>query len=106
MDATRDPRRRSSSSCRRAASRRARSRTAPRCAPTRSCSTAGTSLQVPHADLGTTTIEGSRFRLSRTPARIPESAPTYGRDTAWVLGDLLGYDEARITELVASGALD
>jgi benzylsuccinate CoA-transferase BbsF subunit len=63
-------------------------------------------LQVPHADLGTTTIEGSRFLLSRTPARIPESAPTYGRDTAWVLGDLLGYDEARITELVASGALD
>ena len=61
---------------------------------------------VPHADLGTTTIEGSRFRLSRTPARLPESAPTYGRDTAWVLAELLGYDEARITELVASGALD
>jgi crotonobetainyl-CoA:carnitine CoA-transferase CaiB-like acyl-CoA transferase len=63
-------------------------------------------LSLPHADLGTTAIEGSRFRLSRTPARLPESAPTYGRDTAWVLGELLGYDEARITELVASGALD
>ena len=34
---------------------------------------------------GTTTIEGSRFRLSRTPARIPESAPTYGRDNGAVL---------------------
>jgi crotonobetainyl-CoA:carnitine CoA-transferase CaiB-like acyl-CoA transferase len=63
-------------------------------------------LQVPHADLGSTTIEGSRFRLSRTPPRIPDSAPTYGRDTTWVLGELLGYDEARITELVAGGALD
>jgi benzylsuccinate CoA-transferase BbsF subunit len=63
-------------------------------------------LEVPHADLGRTTIEGSRFRLSRTPARVPESAPTYGRDTAWVLAELLGYDEARITELVASGVLE
>jgi crotonobetainyl-CoA:carnitine CoA-transferase CaiB-like acyl-CoA transferase len=63
-------------------------------------------LRVAHADLGTTAIEGSRFRLSRTPGRTPESAPTYGRDTAWVLEELLGYDEARITELVASGALD
>src|SRR5262249_33912500 len=62
-------------------------------------------LRVPHAGLGTTAIEGSRFRLSRTPARTPESAPTYGRDTAWVLEELLGYDEARITELVAAGAL-
>ena len=27
-------------------------------------------------------------------------------NTAWVLGELLGYDEARITELVASGVLE
>jgi len=63
-------------------------------------------LTVPHAGLGRTTIEGPRFRLSRTPARLPDDAPTYGRDTARVLTDLLGYDEARITALVASGALD
>ena len=61
---------------------------------------------MPHAGLGRTTIEGPRFRLSRTPARLPDDAPTYGRDTARVLTDLLGYDEARITALVASGALD
>jgi benzylsuccinate CoA-transferase BbsF subunit len=63
-------------------------------------------LTVPHATLGSTTIEGPRFRLSRTPARLPDDAPTYGRDTARVLSDLLGYDDARITALVASGALD
>ena len=63
-------------------------------------------LSVPHADLGSTTIEGSRFQLSRTPARIPHDAPTYGRDTAHVLTELLGYDEARITALVADGVLE
>ena len=63
-------------------------------------------LRVPHARLGTTTIEATRFRLSRTPAEVPDGAPTFGRDTATVLADLLGYDEARITELVRSGALE
>ena len=63
-------------------------------------------LPIPHPKLGTTTIETTRFHLSRTPASTPEDAPTYGRDTATVLSDLLGYDEARITELVRSGALE
>jgi crotonobetainyl-CoA:carnitine CoA-transferase CaiB-like acyl-CoA transferase len=63
-------------------------------------------LTVPHADLGSTTIEGARFQLSRTPTRAPDAAPTYGRDTARVLTELLGYDEARITALVASGVLE
>jgi benzylsuccinate CoA-transferase BbsF subunit len=63
-------------------------------------------VTVPHADLGSTTIEASRFRLSGTPARTPGHAPTYGRETSWVLSELLGYDEARITELVVSGVLD
>ena len=63
-------------------------------------------LTVPHPDLGSTTIEGSRFQLSRTPPRVPSAAPTYGCDTARVLTELLGYDDARITELVVSGALE
>ena len=63
-------------------------------------------LQIPHDQLGTTTIEGPRFRLSLTPARVPEASPTYGRDTARVLGELLGYDDGRITELVVAGVLE
>jgi len=63
-------------------------------------------LRIPHARLGTTTVEGTRFQLSRTPAHLPDDAPTYGRDTESVLSDLLGYDETRITELVRSGALE
>ena len=63
-------------------------------------------LRIPHDELGATTIEGPRFRLSLTPTRVPDGAPTYGRDSARVLGDLLGYDDGRITDLVRSGALE
>jgi benzylsuccinate CoA-transferase BbsF subunit len=58
-----------------------------------------------HPTYGTTPVEGSRFRLSRTPAAIGGPAPTLGRDNQWVLETLLGYDEERITELVVGGAL-
>jgi crotonobetainyl-CoA:carnitine CoA-transferase CaiB-like acyl-CoA transferase len=63
-------------------------------------------VSIPHAGKGHTVVEGSRFRLSRTPARIDAAAPSYGLDNQWVLGDLLGYDDERITELVISGALE
>jgi crotonobetainyl-CoA:carnitine CoA-transferase CaiB-like acyl-CoA transferase len=63
-------------------------------------------VSIPHAGKGQAVVEGSRFRLSRTPARIEAPAPSYGLDNQWVLGDLLGYDDERITELVISGALE
>ncbi|MGE0821834.1 MAG: CaiB/BaiF CoA transferase family protein [Candidatus Binatia bacterium] len=63
-------------------------------------------VQLSHPTYGTTTVEGSRFRLSRTPARIEGSAPTSGRDNQQVLETVLGYSDERITELVASGALE
>jgi crotonobetainyl-CoA:carnitine CoA-transferase CaiB-like acyl-CoA transferase len=59
-----------------------------------------------HPEQGTTCVEGSRFRLSRTPARIAGSAPTLGRDNQYVLEQLLGYSEERITELAIAGLLD
>jgi crotonobetainyl-CoA:carnitine CoA-transferase CaiB-like acyl-CoA transferase len=58
-----------------------------------------------HPTGGTTTVEGSRIRLSATPARIEGSAPTFGRDNQRVLETILGYDEDRIAQLVISGAL-
>lgn len=63
-------------------------------------------VQLDHPKFGKTTIEGSRFRLSRTPAQIEGSAPTMGRDNQYVLETLLGYSEERITEIVASGVLE
>lgn len=55
---------------------------------------------------GPIAIEGTRFRLSRTPARIDTCGPTLGQHNFEVLSDFLGYDAARITELAAAGALD
>ncbi len=63
-------------------------------------------VALPHPAKGQTVVEGSRFRLSRTPARIEAPAPTYGLDNQWVLSELLGYDDERITELVIAGALE
>jgi crotonobetainyl-CoA:carnitine CoA-transferase CaiB-like acyl-CoA transferase len=63
-------------------------------------------VQLAHPKYGTTTVEGSRFRLSRTPARIEGSAPTMGRDNQYVLETLLGYNEEQITKLVAAGVLE
>jgi benzylsuccinate CoA-transferase BbsF subunit len=63
-------------------------------------------VDVGHATLGRITVEGPRFRLSRTPAQVRRAAPTLGQDNQYVLTELLGYPEERIAGLVASGALD
>jgi benzylsuccinate CoA-transferase BbsF subunit len=60
---------------------------------------------IAHPLHGATTVEGSRFALSRTPAEITGPAPTYGADNDYVLRTILGYDDDKITELVAAGAL-
>ncbi len=62
-------------------------------------------IEVEHPAIGKTVIEGPRFLLSRTPARVSKPAPTVGGDSQYVLESILGYDEERITELVAAGAL-
>ena len=58
-----------------------------------------------HPSLGKFTVEGPRAKLSRTPAAVRRAAPSLGQDNQHVLESILGYDETRITELVASGAL-
>ena len=63
-------------------------------------------VELPHPAKGRTVVEGSRFHLSRTPARIEGPAPSYGLDNQWVLSELLGYDDERIAGLVVSGALE
>jgi crotonobetainyl-CoA:carnitine CoA-transferase CaiB-like acyl-CoA transferase len=60
---------------------------------------------VPHSELGKTWVENSRFAFSRTPARVERAAPMLGEHNQYVLEHILGYDEERIAELVASGAL-
>lgn len=62
-------------------------------------------IELSHPEYGTTPVEGSRARLSRTPAVVGGAAPTLGRDNQEVLANVLGYDEDRITDLVVAGAL-
>ena len=63
-------------------------------------------VELSHPTHGTTTVEGSRFKFSRTPARVEGAAPTLGRENSYVLETLLGYSQERITELVAAGVLE
>jgi crotonobetainyl-CoA:carnitine CoA-transferase CaiB-like acyl-CoA transferase len=63
-------------------------------------------VELKHPIHGTTTVESSRFRLSRTPARYDLCGPTLGRDNMYVLETILGYDAARIAELAAAGVLE
>jgi crotonobetainyl-CoA:carnitine CoA-transferase CaiB-like acyl-CoA transferase len=62
--------------------------------------------QLTHPKYGTTTVEGSRFHLSRTPAHVTGAAPTIGRDNQYILETILGYSEERVTELAAAGVLE
>jgi crotonobetainyl-CoA:carnitine CoA-transferase CaiB-like acyl-CoA transferase len=63
-------------------------------------------VEVPHGKLGTTWMEGSRFILSRTPARMRRAGPTLGEDTFEILSATLGYDTDRIAEIAATGILE
>lgn len=63
-------------------------------------------VQLEHNTLGPVTVEGSRFRMSRTPAVVERSAPTWGRDNQYVLEQILGYSEEKITELIVAEALE
>ena len=62
-------------------------------------------VEVPHAELGKTWVENSRFSLSRTPARVERAAPMLGEHNQYVLEQFLGYNQNHIAELVATGAL-
>ena len=53
-----------------------------------------------------TVVEGSRSRLSRTPARVGDEVPTLGADVQSVLAELLGYDDEHIAQLAIAGALE
>ena len=62
-------------------------------------------VELPDPLHGTTMVEGSRFRLSRTPARVERAGPTLGRDNQDVLETILGYSPKRIAALTTGGIL-
>jgi len=62
-------------------------------------------VETEHEIYQTTTVESSRLKLSRSPARVPRSALSFGRDNRSVLEGILGYSPERIGELAARGIL-
>jgi crotonobetainyl-CoA:carnitine CoA-transferase CaiB-like acyl-CoA transferase len=62
-------------------------------------------VEIPHEIFGTTTIESTRLRLSRSRPRVPESSLSFGRDNRAVLESILGYSPERIADLEARGVL-
>ncbi len=63
-------------------------------------------VELPHPTQGKTVVEGTRFILSRSPVGPRGAAPTFGADNDWVLGEVLGYDDDKIAEIVIAGALE
>ncbi len=63
-------------------------------------------VDLEHPKHGKTTVEGSRFKLSRTPAQVGGSAPTLGRENQYVLEKILGYSEEQVTQLVLDEVLE
>ncbi len=62
-------------------------------------------IEIAHDIFGTTTIESTRMRFSRSRALVPERAIAFGRDNRVVLESILGYSPERIAELEAKGVL-
>ena len=61
--------------------------------------------RVAHAVHGEVLVEGPNVTFSRTPPAPAHGGPTLGLHTEWVLKEILGYDDDRITDLVIAEAL-
>jgi crotonobetainyl-CoA:carnitine CoA-transferase CaiB-like acyl-CoA transferase len=62
--------------------------------------------EVPHPVRGATWVEGSPFRLSRTPGHPAWGGPLLGQHLPEVLTGILGYDDDKITDLILAGVLE
>jgi crotonobetainyl-CoA:carnitine CoA-transferase CaiB-like acyl-CoA transferase len=59
-----------------------------------------------HTAIGEVIVEGTRFKLSRTPAEISRAHPGLGEHNAEVLFDILGYDADRAADVFAALAME
>ena len=62
-------------------------------------------IEVSHEAQGTTWIENTRFRMSRTPAKVSHGGPTWGQHSWEILTEELGYDPEQIADLAVAGVL-
>ena len=69
------------------------------------CSARGMQVELPHPTGAKVRLVASPIRMSATPPEARRHPPMLGEHTDSVLGELLGYDEARIAQLRASKAI-
>ncbi len=62
--------------------------------------------EVAHADHGTFWVEGPRFHMSRSEDQVTDAGPSLGQHTFEILLGILGYDDERLSEVVAAGVLE
>ena len=62
--------------------------------------------EVAHADHDTFWVEGPRFKFSRSRDQVTDAGPSLGQHTFDILLDILGYDDERLSEVVAAGVLE
>jgi crotonobetainyl-CoA:carnitine CoA-transferase CaiB-like acyl-CoA transferase len=65
----------------------------------------GMQVELPHPTGAKVRLVASPIRMSATPPEARRHPPMLGEHTDSVLGELLGYDEARIAQLRASKAI-
>ena len=63
-------------------------------------------VRADHASLGEIVVEGSRFKLSRTPAELRRAGPELGEHNVHVLETVLGYGSDQIADVFASMAME
>ena len=66
----------------------------------------GSGVAISPPEIAERMVLGPPWRFSETPAEIISPSPRLGEDTHFVLSRVLGYDEGRISELEAEGALE
>ena len=62
-------------------------------------------IEVGHPTQGTTTIENTRFIMSRTPAVVTYGGPTWGEHNWEILTEELGYEPDKIADLAIAEVL-
>ncbi len=63
-------------------------------------------VELEHPFLGPGLYEKDGFRLSDAACGYDRAGPTLGQDNSWVLGEVLGLDDAEQQRLVEAGAVD
>jgi benzylsuccinate CoA-transferase BbsF subunit len=61
--------------------------------------------ELPHPEMGPLDYNGPAYRFETTPSRLTKAAPCLGEDTAFVLKDILAFDDQKIAELTEAGVL-